>query len=644
MIQNQHYNRNLQSFEKEPIAIIGIGCRFPGKANSPEQFWKLLRGSVDAITEVPEDRWYLDKFYNANPVEPGKMYSRWGGFIDQIDYFDAKFFGISRSQAERMDPQQRIMLEVAWEALEDAGQIPEQLAGTKTSVFIGVLQRDYSHIQMEMNAGNYLNAYSSIGWVLNMVPNLISYTFDFLGPSMPVDTGCSSSLVAVHLACSSLWSGECELALAGGVNVIIKPEVSIAMSRAFLLSSNGRCKSFDATADGFVRSEGAGIVVLKPLSRALADKDSIYAVIRGSAVNQDGRKHGSSITAPSGLALEAVFREACRQAGTLPHQIQYIEAQGTGTPVADAIEANAIGAIAGANRELGNYCIIGSVKTNIGHLESAAGISGLIKAALALKHRQIPPHLHFRTPNPKIPLADLQLRIPQTLEPWPDNGKEPPLASVNAFGIGGTNVHIVLEGVESELPIFNYQSVNSNSQLQLFPISARSHDALKSFAKAYHSFLNSEDCCSSISLLDICYSASLYREHHNHRLALVVSSKEELAKQLQDFAQGKEDYSRFDNLQPQSELGIKLATIGQAYSKGDPINWHRLYSVYSAVGKFVRLPSYPWQRERYWHESEASRHYRLEIKNSEPIIADDKKINIAQNLTEDTEDTEEIVL
>ncbi|MCC5623981.1 type I polyketide synthase, partial [Nostoc sp. CHAB 5715] len=554
MIENS--TENLYTPEKEPIAIIGIGCRFPGGANNPEAFWNLLRDGVDTITEVPEERWNLRTFYDPDRQKPGKIYTRWGGFVEGIDQFDAEFFGISPREAALIDPQQRLLLEVAWEALENGGQVPERLAGSSTGVFVGLYMHDYQHIQLDSSARNLLGAQMTTGTAMSIAANRISYVFDFHGPSMALDTACSSSLVAVHLACQSIWNGESTLALAGGVNAILQPDMTIGMCKASMLSPDGRCKSFDAAANGFVRGEGAGIVVLKPLSQAVADKDPIYAVIRGSAVNQDG--HTNGITVPNGKAQEAVLRTAYQQAGVSPEQIHYIEAHGTGTAVGDPIEANALGAVMSHNRPPGNDCTIGSVKTNIGHLESAAGIAGLIKVALILKYRQIPPNIHFQTPNPKIPFEELRLRVPQTLEPWPENGNNRRLASVNSFGFGGTNAHVVLEAIETfeinSLPqpadAQRQNKASKEGRSLLIPLSARNLEAIGAVAQVTHDFLTAEDSGSSnVSLQDICYTASLRRGHHDHRLALVADSKEELAEHLEAFLAGE------------SRLGMSFARL-----------------------------------------------------------------------------------
>jgi acyl transferase domain-containing protein/NADPH:quinone reductase-like Zn-dependent oxidoreductase/NAD(P)-dependent dehydrogenase (short-subunit alcohol dehydrogenase family)/acyl carrier protein len=519
------------------IAITGIGCRFP-KADGPDAFWDLLRGGVDAITEVPRDRWDLEFFYHPDVETPGKMNTRWGGFLEHVDRFDPQFFSIAPREAVRMDPQQRILLEVAWEALEDAGQVAADLAGSKTGVFIGISSNDYG--QRQLSDPNLSDSYAGTGNALSIAANRLSYVFGLQGPSMAVDTACSSSLAAIHLACRSLSTGESTLALAGGVNIILSPTITVNFTKAGLMAPDGRCKAFDARANGYVRGEGAGIVVLKPLSRALADGDPVYAVIRGSAVNQDGRSNG--LTAPSRQAQENVLREAFQRAGVSPHQVQYIETHGTGTALGDPIEAKALGAVLAENRPPGNRCIIGSVKTNIGHLEAAAGIAGLIKVALSLKHRIIPPSLHFREPNPHISLDELALRVQQHPQPWPRSAG-PALAGVSSFGFGGTNAHIVLE--EAPRPPEAHEGVHEEEpaveRAYLLPLSTRSREALPDLARAYREFLSAKDegPGGAALLHNICYTAGVRRNHHKHRLALVGHSREEMVRHLETFLQGE---------------------------------------------------------------------------------------------------------
>jgi acyl transferase domain-containing protein/acyl carrier protein len=509
----------------EPIAIIGIGCRFPG-AKGPEAFWQLLRDGVDVITEVPADRFDQHAFYDADPTVPGKMNTRWGGFLAQVDQFDPDFFGISPREAVRMDPQQRFLLELAWEALQDAGQVPEQLAGSAVGVFMGIATNDYGRQQWNDLKG--IDAYAGTGNALSIAANRISYLYDFRGPSLAVDTACSSSLVAVHLACSSLRNGESTLALAGGVNLILSPAIAINFTKAGAMAPDGRCKAFDARANGYVRSEGAGVVVLKPLSKALADSDPIYAIIRGSAVNQDGRSNG--LMAPNPLAQEAVLREAYRQAGVSPGQVQYVEAHGTGTLLGDPIEAKALASVLGVDRPPGQPCALGSVKTNLGHLEAAAGVAGLIKVALALKHREIPPSLHFESPNPHIQFDEIPLRIQTALTPWPAQS-EAASAGVSSFGFGGTNAHVVLQ--EAPAAASGMPTAKRENATHLLPLSARSPQGLRALARAYQNFLAEPEAAAALP--DICYTASARLSHHDQRLAVVGNSPEQMTERLEAF-------------------------------------------------------------------------------------------------------------
>ncbi|MES1240936.1 MAG: acyltransferase domain-containing protein [Acidobacteriota bacterium] len=432
----------------EPIAIVGMACRFP-LSPDPEAFWRLLRDGVDATRTVPPDRWDADALYDPDPQAPGTINTRRGAFLDRVDRFDPLFFGISPREAREMDPQQRLALELAWEALEDAGIPPRSLAGSRAGVFMGVIFRDYADLHREADAP--VTSHTGPGSSLAIVANRISYLFGLRGPSLSVDTACSSSLVSVHLACQSLRDGECALALAGGVNLILYPGIAVELTKFGGLSGDGRCKAFDARADGFARGEGAGMVVLKPLSRALADGDPVYALIRGGAVNNDGSSNG--LTAPSPQAQVEVLADACARAGVEPRRVQYVETHGTGTPLGDPIEARALAAVLGPGRDPERPLVIGSAKTNIAHQEGSAGIAGLIKLALAIHHRQIPPSLHFETPNPDIPFEELGLRVQTELGPWPAGPGEPVLAGVSSFGWGGTNAHLVLEGFPAPAPV-----------------------------------------------------------------------------------------------------------------------------------------------------------------------------------------------
>lgn len=521
-----------------PIAIVGMGCHFPGGATDPAKFWDLLCKGVDATRDVPGDRWEPTKFYDPQAVKSGKMRTFHGGYLDRIDQFDAHFFGISPREAIWLDPQQRLLMQVTWEALEDAGQIPRELRGSDTGVFIGGFTLDYQLLQNYGVLSRYeLQANSATGMMMTMLANRLSYAFDFRGPSMAVDTACSASLVAVHLAIQSIWNGDCSLAIAGGANVMIAPNMTIAESKGGFLSPEGRCKTFDATADGYARGEGAGVLLLKPLPHALADGDPVYALIRGTAVTQDG--HTVGITVPNQAAQEAAMRSAYRRAGVPPHAVQYVEAHGTGTPVGDPIEARAIGGVVSKDRPDGTYCLVGSVKTNIGHLEAAAGVAGLIKAALALKHGAIPPHLNLSEPNPDIPFDALRLRVPTELTDWPaGDGEGRRYAGVNSFGFGGTNAHVVLE----EAPAIPEARSDLTARTRHagpypLPISARSPEALAAAARSFREFLVTREH----PLPDIGYSASLRREHHDHRLAVVAASAEEAVQRLDAFLDSTDD-------------------------------------------------------------------------------------------------------
>ncbi|MEJ3655548.1 SDR family NAD(P)-dependent oxidoreductase [Actinomycetes bacterium KLBMP 9759] len=429
-----------QAMQDEPIAVVGMACRFPGGGDAPEAFWTLLRDGVDAVREVPADRWDVDRLFDADIAAPGRMNTRWGGFLDRVDGFDAAFFGISPREATQMDPQQRLVLELAWEAVENARIAPRSLRGTRTGVFLGAMWSDYARLV----AGSLtdVDQHTATGQDTSVLAGRVSYALGLEGPSLTVNTACSSSLVAMHLATQSLRRGESTLALVGGVSLVVSPASTVAMSKFGAMAPDGRCKTFDAAANGYVRGEGAGMVVLKPLSRALVDGDHIVCVIRGSAVNNDGFSNG--LTAPNPHAQQAVLRAAYANAGVDPARVHFVETHGTGTMLGDPIEANAIGAVLGANRDPARPLLLGSVKTNLGHLEAAAGIAGFIKTALAVEHRTIPPNLHFGTPNPHI--AWDVLDVPTESREWPFP-QELPVAGVSSFGFSGTNCHVVVEGV-----------------------------------------------------------------------------------------------------------------------------------------------------------------------------------------------------
>ncbi|MDI1314628.1 type I polyketide synthase [Prosthecobacter sp.] len=521
----------------DPIAIIGIGCRMPGGATDARSFWEMLMGGVDAIGEVPPDRWDHRFYYDPEQGKPGKTYSKWAGLIDEIDTFDPGFFGITQREAPFIDPQQRLLLEATWEALMDAGQQVDIVKGEDTGVFVGISTHDYADIQQNSMGRGLAYPHSATGVAASIAANRISYALNFQGPSVAVDTACSSSMVAVHMACQALWNKECTRAIAAGVNCIITAYPFVAFSSMGMLSPDGRCKAFDASANGFVRGEGVGAVCLKPLSAALADGDTIYAVIRSTAVNQDGRTSG--MTVPSRGSQQELIAKACRLAGVSPHEIQYAEAHGTGTTIGDLIEGSALGTILGVGRQPGDDCLLGSVKTNIGHLEAGSGIAGLIKVALCLKHGMVPPNLHFNTPNPSLNFERLCLKVPITATPLKQDAQHRLLACINSFGFGGTNAHAVLEAAPPPAQQVPAPAPAADEPELILPISARGSDAaLLAVAQSFHSLLESAD--ESISLKDICAAASRRRTHHELRLAAVASTRAGMSAALSAFLSGEQ--------------------------------------------------------------------------------------------------------
>lgn len=519
-----HHSPQRSSDRQEPVAIIGMACRFPGAAN-PDEFWKLLINGQSGIQEVPQDRWDVNAFYDPNVETPGKMATRWGGFIPDVDKFDPTFFSISPREATYMDPQQRLLLEVAWETFENAGQIPSALKGSHTGVFVGVTNPDYPSLQ----AGDYDNVdtYTSIGNALAIAANRLSYVFDFQGPSLALDTACSSSLVAAHMACKSLQSNESDMALAAGINLVLAPAVNISLSKATMLSPTGSCKTFDANADGYVRSEGVGMVLLKRLSDAIRDKDNVLAIIRGSAVNQDGRSNG--ITAPNRHAQERAVLSAWADANVTANDVDFVETHGTGTALGDPIEVQAL-ATAFRERTVKAPVRLGAVKPNIGHLETAAGIAGLIKAVLALKHATIPPNINFTTLNPRIPLQDMPFSLPSDVQVWETQDK-PRIAGVHSFGFGGTNAHMVLQ----EAPTVKVDSETNILPESVIAFGAKTEKGLRDRARRYAQFVESNEH----DVADIVFSINTSQDTFEHRFAAVVQDKSRLATLLKQYAQGE---------------------------------------------------------------------------------------------------------
>ena len=511
-----------------PVALVGMACRFPGAADL-EEFWSLLKEGRDAVGEIPDDRWDVEAYFHPDPAKPGKMYTRAGGFIADIDKFDAGFFGISPREARRIDPQQRLLLELTWEALESGGIVPERLAGSQSGVFVGISLSDYA--AMQRDEPNQVDPYVMSGSAISNAANRISYVFDLQGPSFAVDTACSSSLVAVHEACVSLWRGELSLAIAAGVNALLSPSAGIGFSKARMLSPTGRCRPFDAAGDGYVRSEGGAVVILRPLAQAIAENNPVHAVIVGSGVNSDGRTKGLAM--PNQAAQEALLRQVYRDAGIDPGEITYIEAHGTGTSVGDPIECAALGNVLGVSRAPGDRCRIGSVKSNIGHLEPASGIAGLLKVVLALRHGAIPRTLHFTHPNPQIPFEELNLSVVSQYTELPPGRLT---MGVNSFGFGGTNAHVVLRSPEPLGPSAAHRAaVTEDREIRPLLISAHDTEALDSLALRYVELLRSP---TAPSLPALCRSAATRRTHHQHRLAAFGRTHAELAARLEAYSDG----------------------------------------------------------------------------------------------------------
>jgi acyl transferase domain-containing protein/acyl carrier protein/predicted O-methyltransferase YrrM len=515
--------------QAEPIAVVGMSCRFPGHASTPEALWALLRDGRDAITEIPPDRWDRSAYFDADPDAPGKMYTRHGGFLDQVDRFDARFFGITPREAERLDPQQRLLLEVSWEALERAGIAPDGLMGTPGGVFVGLSAGDFMQLQMKLGEPGDIDAYLASGSSPAVASGRLSYTLGLQGPSMTIDTACSSSLAAIHLACHSLRLGECHMALAGGVSLILMPEINVTFSKARMMAPDGHCKTFDAGADGYVRSEGCGVVVLKRLSDATTAGDHILAVIRGSALNQDGRSSG--LTAPNGPSQSAVIREALARAGVAPADVDYVEAHGTGTSLGDPIEVGALGAVFAEGRSAGRPLVLGSVKTNLGHLEAAAGMAGFMKVVLAMQHGEIPPHLHFHHPNPLIEWHAWPFVVPTVPTPWvAREGRR--VAGISAFGFSGTNAHVVVESGPVAVPD---RPALGDRPVHLLPLSAKSDIALRELAGRMAERLAAEP---GAFLADACFTAGTGRAHFSHRVAVVATTAGEAGRCLHEYAHG----------------------------------------------------------------------------------------------------------
>ena len=581
----------------EPIAVTGIGCRFPGGGNGPAGFWQMLRAGADATREVPPERWDVDAWYDPDPDAPGKMYVRRGAFLDDVDRFDAGFFNISARECSSMDPQQRLLLEVAWEAIEDAAIPRDRLAGSATGVYVGAMFHDYAHL-IAASGLQHVDTYFGTGNGIAFLAGRLSHHLGLQGPSLVLDTACSSSLVAVHLACQSLRLGEIDLALACGVNLMLSPLSSVVMCRLRALAPDGRCKTFDEHADGYARGEGCGVVVLKRLSDALAGGDRIWAVIRGSAVNQDGA--GAGMTVPNGLAQQAVIRKAMTEARVEPSQIGYIEAHGTGTKLGDPLELRSLWSVLKAGRRPDASLIVGSLKTNVGHMEGAAGIGSLIKTVLALRHGSIPPHLHVRQLNPLIAEEGIPLIVPRQLTAWPENvgGR---VAGVSSFGMSGTNAHMILAaGPEDEAVADGAGGQDARPpKAHALCLSARTEAQLRELAGRYRDLLQAG---VQEPFADVCFTANTGRTHWQHRLAVLAGNEQDCAHSLSAWLEGKPHVGIYQGSASDSPVhaakGTDQEQLARRYADGDQIDWRPLYEGQRL--RKVSLPTYPFNRQRYW--------------------------------------------
>lgn len=579
--------REQQNNVFQPIALIGLSCRYPNASNK-EDYWQLLSSGTNVITRFPESRRQLLKETEESCIPPG-----WGSFLTDIDHFDAYFFGITPREAMRMDPQQRLLLEVAYEAFEDAGISVEVLAGSATGVFTSLYASQFGHMQTFEQDLDAL--YIPTGNAASMAANRLSYQFDLRGPSMVLDTACSASLVAIHLACLNLQAHFCEMALVSAANINLLPSFNTLLAKAKMLSPTGQCHTFDASADGYVQGEGIGAVVLKPLAKALQDQDRIYGVIMGSAVNQDGKTNG--LTAPNGMQQEALLKAAYQTANIDPHEISYIECHGTGTFLGDPIEVQALGEVIGKQRSSEQPCWIGSVKANIGHLEPAAGIASLIKVALALQYGHIPPQPNFSTPNPHIAFDRYHLRVPQQLEPWPIYG-EKRVAGLSGFGFGGTNAHVVMRELTLEEQTHTLPTVKNEAQV--FTLSAKDPTALKLLIQQWCTYLTKHP---DSSLSQLCYNLHLRRSHYFNRLAIIASTIQELHATLKKLSE--------DDLQTIEQVFINvtqekivcavdqpITRLALDYVNRVAIDWKKQHAEH--IYPHQDMPLYPWQPKLYW--------------------------------------------
>ncbi|MET3493989.1 non-ribosomal peptide synthetase/type I polyketide synthase [Variovorax boronicumulans] len=566
----------------EPIAIVGAACRLPGGVHDLDSYWALLRDGRDALVPVPPERWDRAAFFDADPDAPGKCYVDQAGFVADVDRFDAAFFAIQPDEAAAMDPQHRLLLETAWHALESAALVPDARFGERTGLFVGLCTDDYAQLGLPMHALSAVSAHQQLGGMRALAAGRVAYHLNLQGPVMQLDTTCSSSLLAVHQACRSLRSGETDCALAGGVNLILSPAPMVAMSRLRALSPSQRSRAFSADADGYARGEGVGLVVLKRLSDAQRAGDPVIAVIRGSAINHDGASNG--LTAPNGLAQERVIVAALRDAGVAPSAVGYVEAHGTGTLMGDPIEVGALARAYAPGRDGAHSPLwIGSTKSNIGHLEAAAGIAGLLKLCAALRHRQLPASLHVQRLNPHVPWDRVPVRVATGLQDWsaPSGGAR--CAAVSAFGLSGTNVHVVVE--EAPIPGATVPA----SSTCLLPLSARTPEALRALARRYRDLLTDD---AGIDLRTLCFSTATGRKAFAQRLVIAADSTAQAVERLDAWLADAAALGDDSGMPP------ALRDAAQAWLRRKPVDWTSLFEGHD--GRRCAVPRYPFARERHW--------------------------------------------
>jgi acyl transferase domain-containing protein len=565
------------------VAVVGLACRLPG-AESADALWTLLRDGVDATRETPSDRYDVDALYSAHPA-PGRVGARRAGYVDGVAEFDAEFFGMSSAEAVELDPQQRLLLMTAWEALEDAGQRPDLLAGSRAGVFVGNAHGHYQELQFRRGLDAVTP--SMFGNYRSLLPSRLSYLFDLRGPSVLVDTACSSSLVAVHLAAQSLRAYESPLALAAGVNLKLLPDGEVLMTQNGTLARDGRSKFGAADADGFAPSDAVGVVVLKRLADAVADGDRVRAVLAGSAVGNDGRTSGALLT-PSVAGQTEVLRRAYEDAGVAPADVDLVEAHGVGSPEFDPVELAGLGEVLGEGRPVDRPCLVGSVKTNVGHAEAAGGMAGLLKAVLCLEHGQVPASLHFDTPNPAVPWDTLPLTVPTRLQGLADHGR-PAVAGVSGQGASSLNAHLVLRQGDTVARDLPSPSPGAEGEAHVLALSARSAEALDLLVRAYADHLGPEGRGRRDTLRDVCFTAATRRQHHAHRRAVVGRSHDALV----DALDGAGDDAALVG-DARTDL---LRSVVKRYESGEQVDWEALFP---DAGRVVALPHHPWRTRRYW--------------------------------------------